>query len=318
VDGPAPRRWQLQFSNRRPWRRTAIVAVSSAVVVLALGGPLGLLWAWLAPNVPVIDTGRDIVVNDPSPEEYIAADGWFALLGLGFGLLVAVVAWLALRRDRGPFLLLGVVLGTAGAGYYVAPWIGELIGKPAYQHWRDTAAQGATYMAPPEVHSTGPMLVPAFAAAIVLTLMAGWSNDPDLDNPGAKPGYGPNAEGAYGPDALYGPGGAYGPNPGGAYGPNPGAAGGYGPNSGAAGGYGPDFDAAGAAYGPDSGSAGGYDPNPGSDSDAAGAAHGAGAHGGATPGPASPNGAAADAPPEPTFGDPLGGVAGTESSSGPR
>ena len=54
------------------------------------------------------------MVNDPSPEEYIAADGWFTLLGLGFGLLVAIVAWLVLRRDRGPFLLLGVVAGTLG------------------------------------------------------------------------------------------------------------------------------------------------------------------------------------------------------------
>ena len=185
--------WRPQWSSARPWRRTLVVAVLTAVAVLVLGGPLGLLWAWLAPSVPVIDTGRDIVVNDPSPEQYIAADGWFTLLGLGFGLLVAVVAWLLLRRDRGPFLLLGVVAGTLGAGYLVAPRVGELIGKTAYQHWRETAAQGATYFAPPEIHSTGPMLVPAFAAAVVLTLMAGWSNDPDLDLPGAKPGYGPNS-----------------------------------------------------------------------------------------------------------------------------
>jgi hypothetical protein len=195
---PSSRWWQVRRSSERPWRRTALVAVLSAAVVFVLGGPLGLLWAWLAPNVPVIDTGKDIVVNDPSPEEFIAADGWFTLLGLGFGLLVAIVAWLLLRRDRGPFLLVGIVAGTLGAGYWAAPWAGEFIGRTAYQHWRETAVQGATYLAPPEVHSTGPMLVPAFAAAIVLTLLAGWSNDPDLDLPGAKPGYGPNNEATYG------------------------------------------------------------------------------------------------------------------------
>jgi hypothetical protein len=112
---------------------------------------------------------------------------------------VAIVAWLVLRRDRGPFLLLGVVVGTLGAGYLVAPWVGEMVGKSAYEHWQDTAVQGATYLAPPEVHSVGPTLVPAFAAAIVLTLLAGWSNDPDLDNPGAKPGYGPNIAALDGP-----------------------------------------------------------------------------------------------------------------------
>ncbi|WP_240670060.1 hypothetical protein [Actinoplanes solisilvae] len=185
--------WNVRASSPRPWKRTVIVAVGVFLAVLALGAPLGVLWHFLAPAVPVINAGQQgVVVNDPSPEEYIAADGWFALLGLGFGLLVAIGAWLLLRRDRGPFLLLGVVLGTLGAGWLVAPWIGEKIGRGGYQRWVETAQQGATYLAPPEVHSLGPTLVPAFAAAIVLTLLAGWSNDPDLDRSGAHPGYGPN------------------------------------------------------------------------------------------------------------------------------
>jgi hypothetical protein len=167
-------------ARRRPWRRTAWVSVLVGLVIVALGAPLGLLWAWVAPSVPVNGDG---IVTDPSPEQFIAAEGWFALLGLGFGLLVAVAAWLAVRRDRGPFLLLGVVAGALGAGWLVAPWVGEMIGRDAYQQWQKTAAHGATYLAPPEVHSLGPMLVPAFAAAITLTLLAGWSNDPDLDGP---------------------------------------------------------------------------------------------------------------------------------------
>ncbi|WP_328467135.1 DUF2567 domain-containing protein [Actinoplanes sp. NBC_00393] len=189
-------RWGIEYGSRRPWRRTLTVAVVLTAVVSALGVPLGLLWAWLAPGVPVVDIGDNgVVVNDPSPEQYIAADGWFTLLGLGFGILVAVAAWLVLRRDRGPFLLLGVVLGTSIAGHWVAPFVGELIGRDDYDQWRATAARGATFLAPPEVHSLGPTLVPAFAAAIVLTLLAGWSNDPDLDHPGAQPGYGPNHPG---------------------------------------------------------------------------------------------------------------------------
>ena len=190
--GPYADVWEEPVPSRRPWRRTVLVAVLTGVVVFVLGGPLGLLWHWLAPSVPVLDAGSSgIVVNDPSPEEYIAADGWYTMLGLAFGLVVAIAAWLVMRKDRGPFLLLGVVLGTFGAGYLMGPWIGGLVGRGSYHHWQETAAQGATYLAPPQVHSVGPRLVAAFAAAIVLTLLAGWSNDPDLDEPGAKPG--PNA-----------------------------------------------------------------------------------------------------------------------------
>jgi hypothetical protein len=197
-DEPA---WGPPRTVRRPWRRTVLVSVLTALVIFVLGGPLGLLWAWIAPGVPVIDSGgpSGIVVNDPSPEEYIAADGWFTLLGLAFGLIVAILAWLVLRRDRGPFLLLGVVAGTLGAGYLVAPWVGEMIGRSDYQQWKEAASQGSTYLAPPEVHSLGPMLVPAFIAAVVLTLLAGWSNDPDLEQPGARPGYGPNSEAGWAP-----------------------------------------------------------------------------------------------------------------------
>jgi uncharacterized membrane protein YeaQ/YmgE (transglycosylase-associated protein family) len=190
---PPSRWWELSRTPPRPWRRTVLVAVLSTATMLALGAPFGLLWAWLAPAVPVVNTGNGIVINDSSPEEYIAADGWYTLLGLGFGLLAGIVAWLLMRRDRGPFLLLGVVAGALGAGYLVGPWIGEMIGRGDYQRWSETATKGATYLAPPEVHSTGPMLVPAFAAAIVLTLLSGWSNDPDLEHPGARPGYGPNS-----------------------------------------------------------------------------------------------------------------------------
>ncbi|MFF0374558.1 DUF2567 domain-containing protein [Actinoplanes missouriensis] len=203
---PAPW-WRVQRGSRRPVRRTLTVTVVTFAVIAALGAPLGLLWAWLAPGVPVIDAGDNgIVVNDPSPEQYIAADGWFTLLGLAFGVLAALGAWLVLRRDRGPFLLLAVTAGTFVAGYGVAPRIGEMIGRDAYEQWRATAAQGASYLSPPEVHSLGPTLVPAFAAAIVLTLLAGWSNDPDLDQPGAQPGYGPNhppySVGAGGPSEV--------------------------------------------------------------------------------------------------------------------
>ena len=174
----------------RPLQPT-LIACGLAVVVLALaGGPLGLLWQAVAPAVPVINAGDGrIVVNDPSPEEYIASDGGFAIGGFGFGVIAAVVAWFLLRRHRGPWLLAAVTAGCLAAPL-VAWQAGRLVGLGAYRDWRAASAPGSTYQAPPDLHAYGILLVPAFAAVIVLTLLAGWSNDPELDRPGAYPGYG--------------------------------------------------------------------------------------------------------------------------------
>jgi hypothetical protein len=187
--------WPLPKPPRRPWRRTVSVVALTLVSIAALGAPLGVLWQWLAPTVPVLRTqSGDVIINDPSPEQFVAADGWFSIVGLGFGVLVAIAAWMILRRDRGPALLLGTVLGTLAAAP-VAWQVGRRFGLSAYRTWQDTAAAGASFDRPPDLHTMATMLVPAFAAVIVCTLLAGWSNDPDLEVPGAKPGYG-NNEGA--------------------------------------------------------------------------------------------------------------------------
>jgi hypothetical protein len=182
--------WEPEKPRGRPWRRTLVVALLTTLIIAAAGALLGVLWHFLSPTVPVLDAGQSgIVVNDPSPEEYVAADGWFTIIGFAFGLVVAVAAWLVMRRDRGPGLLLGVTIGALAAAP-VAWQVGRQIGLRAYEHWRDTATAGATYHAPPDLHTHSALLVPAFAAVIVTTLLAGWSNDPDLEQPGAKPGYG--------------------------------------------------------------------------------------------------------------------------------
>ncbi len=187
---PYPYGWTAEPPPRRPLRPTLTAAALIVIVLAVAGGPLGLLWHYLAPTVPVINIGDGrVVVNDPSPEEYIAADGWFALLGLAFGLTAAIAAWMLLRRHRGPWLLAAVTLGSLAAA--VVAWqAGRLVGRGAYQQWQETSAQAATYQAPPDLHAYGVLLVAAFAAVITLTRMAGWSNDPELDEPGAVPGYG--------------------------------------------------------------------------------------------------------------------------------
>jgi len=192
VDPETPYGWAADPAPPpyRPLRRT-LTTVGLVIAVLAVAGaPLGVLWHFLAPAVPVINAGNGrIVVNDPAPEEYIAADGWFAMLGFVFGVVAAIGGWLVLRRYRGPWLLVAVTIGCLLMP--VVAWqCGRLIGLSAYRDWRLSSAQGATFAAPADLHAYGILLVPAFAAAILLTLLAGWSNDPNLDEPGSRPGYG--------------------------------------------------------------------------------------------------------------------------------
>ena len=174
----------------RNWRRGVAVTAGLTGAMAVAGALLGLLWSWVSPGVPVINAGPGgIVINDPSPEEYIAADSWFTLIGFGFGIAAAITAWLVLRRDRGPALLLGVVLGGLVSALTMW-WVGRQLGLGAWQEWQQSSAAGDTYSRPPDLHAHGALLVAAFAAVIVTTLLAGWSNDPDLDRPGAAPGPG--------------------------------------------------------------------------------------------------------------------------------
>lgn len=179
---------------RVPLRRSLGIGALTALAVTVAGAPFGLLWSWVSPTVPVgRSRGGDIIVTDPSPEQFVAADGWFTLLGLAFGVLAAIAVWMIVRRHRGPILLIAVVLGALGAAG-TAWQVGRQWGLSAYQRWQDAAAVGATFHRPPDLHAHGPLLVPAFGAVIVTTLLAGWASDPDLAMPGARPGYRPGAD----------------------------------------------------------------------------------------------------------------------------
>ncbi|WP_019868878.1 DUF2567 domain-containing protein [Salinispora oceanensis] len=166
-------------------------AAAGAFGVMILGVPLGLLWATLAPDTPVLQTASGAVYGESQPEQPIAADGWFSLLGLGFGVLVAVGLWFLLRRYRGPIGLAAAVLGSLGAAL-VAWQVGQQVGLATFEHLLATAAEGQTFGQPAQLRAGGVgwwgplpvpygnVLLPAFGAAVGYTLLAGWSRWPSL------------------------------------------------------------------------------------------------------------------------------------------
>jgi len=180
--GPMPR--------RKGWP-TPLVGLVVALALAALGAPLGWLWSALAPDVPLIKTEGGARLTDPQPEEFVAADGWFTLLGLGFGILAAIAVWVLLRRHRGPVVLLGVAVGTVGAAL-VAWWLGTL-GHGDFERLAASAPVGTALSQPADLRAggfewlwgviptlRGDVLLPAFGAVVMYTLLAGWSRYPSL------------------------------------------------------------------------------------------------------------------------------------------
>ncbi|MGQ5263065.1 DUF2567 domain-containing protein [Micromonospora sp. ZYX-F-536] len=176
---------------RRPLRAAATV-LGTVLTLAVLGALLGLLWAALAPDTPVLKTAEGAIYAQPQPEQPIAADGWFSLLGLAFGALAALVLWFALRRWRGPVGLLAAVLGALAAAP-VAWQVGRRIGLATFDRLLDTAPPGRAFTKPADLRAGGVdwllgvlpvphgnLLLPAFGAAIMYTLLAGWSRWPSL------------------------------------------------------------------------------------------------------------------------------------------
>jgi hypothetical protein len=169
-------------------RRTAALTLGIAILLTVLGAPLGLLWAVVAPDTPVLKTAEGAIYATPQPEQPIAADGWFSLLGLGFGVLTAIALWFLLRRRRGPVGLLAGTLGGLGAA--VVAWqFGRRIGLSTYQRLLETAPDGQAFTKPADLRAGGldwlvvphgNLLLPAFGAAVTYTLLAGWSRWPSL------------------------------------------------------------------------------------------------------------------------------------------
>lgn len=192
---PEPQGWpgagqpdEPELPRRRALRRGAL-AVGALTL---LGAPLGLLWAAFAPDTPVVKAPGGAVYAQPQPEQPIAADGWFSLLGLGFGVLAALALWFVLRRVRGPVGLFAATLGAFGAAL-VAWQVGRRIGLATFERLLATAPAGRAFSKPADLRAGdvdwvlgvlpvphGNLLLPAFGAAVTYTLLAGWSRWPSL------------------------------------------------------------------------------------------------------------------------------------------
>jgi hypothetical protein len=173
--------------------RELLAAAAAFLGVAVAGALLGWVWSVVTPTTPLrVGEGGSLLYITAEPEQPVAADGWFALLGLGFGLLAAVAVWLLLRRWHGPVQMVALVLGAVAAGY-LAHWIGMEIAFSRYDGAYADAAVGTIVQHPSDLRIVskltilswtipvrGSLLVPALGATLTYALVAGWSRWPSL------------------------------------------------------------------------------------------------------------------------------------------
>ena len=132
------------------WLRRWIVAVAVLVVTALTGFLLGWIWWTVAPRMPAEVRGGALYFVTEEPEQLAASEGWFVLLSLGTGIIFAVLAWVLLRRYRGPLTLGGLAIGSLITGW-LAWRFGHTINYGAFKAHARSAPDGTIVRVPPNL-----------------------------------------------------------------------------------------------------------------------------------------------------------------------
>lgn len=154
--------------------------MTCALTVLA-GGPGGLIWAAVAPRalVTVAGHGAAGVVN-PETSAFIAADGWFYVIGVAGGLACGLAGYLMIVRRRGAPAAAALIIGAAGASL-IAWWIGTRIGLSGFHADLAASHAGAVLHAPLMLRAHSALASWPFGASLAVAgaeLVAGPRNRP--------------------------------------------------------------------------------------------------------------------------------------------
>jgi hypothetical protein len=194
--------WSRQFEYAEPERypgglRQSAMALVVAVAIGALGFAVGLLWLAISPRVPIIKVEGGYQYAIPEPEQAVASDGWFLIIGVALGIVLGLVSWFLLRRYRGVGMLVAITVGSL-LGAWAAWWLGHHMAIVDFNHLAAAAPVGTHLQAPIELAITnmdphrwwfpgltGVVVGQALAAAVVYTALAGFSGFETLRGPSA-------------------------------------------------------------------------------------------------------------------------------------
>ena len=177
--------------KRPPALRLALILAGVTAAVALLGVPAGFAWVAIAPRVTVVVTGHGVAeVINPETKAFIAADGWYCVVGVLGGLLAGVAGYLAAVRRHGPLAVAALILGGLAASL-VEWWIGRSAGLASFRKALFLSHQGAVLHAPLVLRAHGALVVWPLTAALVVglaELLAGQPSDTHAFTPeGGEP-----------------------------------------------------------------------------------------------------------------------------------
>ena len=166
-------------SERRAQARAALLIL---LTLAALGAALGAAWQVWSPPGPF----GIIYGNGTQPDEtetFAAADGRFAIIVGGVGLIAGIAVWL-MRRVRGPYVVLALGAGGIG-GAALTWWVGHLIRGKAHTFacYPPSGKAACTDHLPLTLHMVGLLYLEPAVAILVYGLLVAFAHHDDLGRP---------------------------------------------------------------------------------------------------------------------------------------
>jgi hypothetical protein len=142
-------------------------AVIAAALILLAAPYFGMLWERIAPAPTYVNLGGEVYLNNQDSSEFIAADGWFLILGLLAGMVCAGLGYWRWRGDLAVIVAMGVAAVPAA---YIAREVGEAFGPASIQQTALTLADGATIEGSVTVGAHGVLF--SWAVGVLLTYLS--------------------------------------------------------------------------------------------------------------------------------------------------
>ena len=151
-------------------RRAGAVISAGVIVGLISGAALGVVWSALAPRVPLVIAPESASPQGFQPEEYLASDIAFGILGLVAG--VAVTIGLAYMRREHLLSVLVAALLASGLGTAAMWFVGTRLGSVDIEGLQATTTGEIIVDAPLTVSLPAVYLMWSVAAALIVTVLA--------------------------------------------------------------------------------------------------------------------------------------------------